>query len=110
MEATKRFEVQAMLIKMKKASDIKSSDITPQSAYLDRRRFLSSAVIASTGLATTSLLLPAIAEAATPKVAFKDLVKSKRGLTIQAYMGLIMQKNKGKVDGKEVMDILKKLL
>jgi sulfoxide reductase catalytic subunit YedY len=80
VEATKRFEVQAMLIKMKKASDIKSSDITPQSAYLDRRRFLSSAVIASTGLATTSLLLPAIAEAATPKVAFKDLVKSKHSI------------------------------
>ncbi|MDB4173072.1 protein-methionine-sulfoxide reductase catalytic subunit MsrP [bacterium] len=66
-----------MLIKMKKASDIKSSDITPESVYLDRRRFLSGAAIAGTGLAASSLLLPNRTEAATSKAAFKDLVKSK---------------------------------
>jgi len=38
------------------------------------------------------------------------IVKSKPGLTLGGYMGLIMQKFKGKVSGKEVSDILSKLL
>ena len=66
-----------MLIRIKNPTDIRSSDITPESMYLDRRRFLSGAAIAGTGLVASSLLLPGIAEAATSKAAFKDLVKSK---------------------------------
>lgn len=38
------------------------------------------------------------------------IVKEKPGLNINAYMGLVMAKFKGKVSGKEVMDILKKLV
>ncbi|MFH1710946.1 MAG: hypothetical protein ABH840_01415 [Nanoarchaeota archaeon] len=38
------------------------------------------------------------------------LVKEKLGLTSNAYMGLVMAKFKGKVSGKEVMMILKKLV
>jgi Glu-tRNA(Gln) amidotransferase subunit E-like FAD-binding protein len=38
------------------------------------------------------------------------LIKEKPGLTVGGYMGLIMQKYKGKVSGKEIMDILKKLV
>ncbi len=38
------------------------------------------------------------------------IVKEKPGLTINAYMGLIMKRFKGKVSGKEVMDMLKKLV
>jgi len=38
------------------------------------------------------------------------IVKEKPGLTINAYMGLIMKRFKGKVNGKEVAGILKKLL
>jgi Glu-tRNA(Gln) amidotransferase subunit E-like FAD-binding protein len=38
------------------------------------------------------------------------LVKSKPGLTLGGYMGLIMQKFKGKVSGKEVSEILSKIL
>lgn len=38
------------------------------------------------------------------------IIKEKPGLSIKAYMGLIMKKFKGKVSGKEVMDILKKLV
>jgi Glu-tRNA(Gln) amidotransferase subunit E-like FAD-binding protein len=38
------------------------------------------------------------------------LVKDKPGLSIGGYMGLIMQKFKGKVTGKEVNEILSKLL
>ena len=38
------------------------------------------------------------------------IIKDKPGLSINAYMGLIMAKFKGKVNGKEVMEILEKLL
>tara|TARA_Y100000310_G_C20702141_1_gene830897 strand:+ start:1658 stop:3073 length:1416 start_codon:yes stop_codon:yes gene_type:complete len=38
----------------------------------------------------------------------KDLIKSKPNLNIGAYMGLLMAKYRGKVDGKELMGILKK--
>ncbi len=37
------------------------------------------------------------------------IIKEKPNLGANAYMGLIMQKFKGKISGKEVMDILKKL-
>ena len=38
------------------------------------------------------------------------IVKEKPGLSIGAYMGLIMQKFKGKVSGKDATDILGKLI
>lgn len=38
------------------------------------------------------------------------IIKAKPGLSEKAYMGLIMQKFKGKVNGKEVMQILKKYI
>ena len=38
------------------------------------------------------------------------LVKEKPGLSVNAYMWLIMKKFKGKVSGKEVVEILKKLV
>ncbi len=38
------------------------------------------------------------------------IIKEKPGLTVNAYMGLVMQRFKGKVNGKEVAEILKKLL
>jgi len=38
------------------------------------------------------------------------IVKEKPGLTIGGYMGLIMQKFKGKVSGKEATEILQKLV
>lgn len=38
----------------------------------------------------------------------KKIVKAKPGLSIGAYMGIIMQKYRGKVDGRKVMHILKK--
>jgi len=40
----------------------------------------------------------------------KNIIKQKPGLTINAYMGLIMAKYRGKVDGKKVMHILKKFV
>jgi len=36
------------------------------------------------------------------------LIKEKPGLNINAYMGLVMQKFKGKISGKDATDILKK--
>jgi len=38
------------------------------------------------------------------------LIKEKPGLSIGGYMGLIMQKFKGKISGKEVSEVLNKLL
>lgn len=38
------------------------------------------------------------------------LIKEKPGLSIGAYMGLIMERFKGKISGKEVSEILQKLL
>jgi len=38
------------------------------------------------------------------------IVKQKPGLTIGAYMGLVMKEFKGKIDGKKVMEILQKLI
>ncbi|MAG08558.1 hypothetical protein CMO89_03730, partial [Candidatus Woesearchaeota archaeon] len=40
----------------------------------------------------------------------KKVVKEKKGLSIGAYMGIIMAKYKGKVDGREVMKVLKKVV
>ncbi len=40
----------------------------------------------------------------------KELVKNKPGLSIGAYMGLLMQKFKGKADGKKLMQLLQKYL
>ena len=39
-----------------------------------------------------------------------QIVKEKPGLNANAYMGLVMAKFKGKVDGKTVMSILAKLI
>ncbi|MCX6742480.1 MAG: Glu-tRNA(Gln) amidotransferase subunit GatE [Candidatus Pacearchaeota archaeon] len=38
----------------------------------------------------------------------QDIIKSKSGLTLNAYMGLVMAKFRGKVDAGKVMEILKK--
>jgi len=40
----------------------------------------------------------------------KDIIKTKPGLSQGAYMGLIMQKFKGKVNGKTIAEILNKIL
>ena len=38
----------------------------------------------------------------------QDLIKQKPNLNIGAYMGLLMAKYRGKVDGKELMQVLRK--
>ncbi len=38
----------------------------------------------------------------------KKLINEKKGLNIGAYMGILMGKYRGKVDGKKIMEILKK--
>lgn len=50
-----------MLIKIAKASDVKSSEITPKSLFDDRRNFLKTAAIAGIGFAAGSIAPPAIA-------------------------------------------------
>jgi len=44
------------------------------------------------------------------KEEIKKIIEKNKNLTIGAYMGIIMKKYKGKVEGKEVMEILKKCL
>jgi len=39
-----------------------------------------------------------------------QIIKEKPGLSSNAYMGLIMQKHKGKIDAKSAMEIIQKLL
>jgi len=62
-----------MLIRIAKASDIKSSEITPKSLFDDRRRFLKTAAVAGAGLAIGSI--GGSVEAATVKL--PNLVKTK---------------------------------
>ena len=38
------------------------------------------------------------------------IIKEKPGLSANAYMGLVMQKFKGKISGKEAMEIIERLL
>jgi Glu-tRNA(Gln) amidotransferase subunit E-like FAD-binding protein len=38
----------------------------------------------------------------------KKIIKEKPGLNASAYMGLLMAKYRGKVDGKIIMEILRK--
>ena len=60
-----------MLIKFAKPLDVKPSEITPQSVYLDRRRFMKTAAVAGASAALTPLI-PSRAAAAK----FDDLAKS----------------------------------
>ena len=39
-----------------------------------------------------------------------NIIKEKPGLNANAYMGLVMQEFKGKISGKEAMEIIQKLL
>ena len=65
-----------MLIKFKKASDVKSSEITPKSVYLDRRRFLKTAVAAGAGAAFGSIAPPVFA-ASNPRVKLSGVKQSR---------------------------------
>tara|TARA_Y100000294_G_C8537975_1_gene329905 strand:+ start:110 stop:1543 length:1434 start_codon:yes stop_codon:yes gene_type:complete len=40
----------------------------------------------------------------------KELIEKKKGLSIGAYMGILMGKYRGKVDGKKIMEALKKFV
>jgi len=40
----------------------------------------------------------------------KELIENKKGLNIGAYMGILMGKYRGKVDGKKIMDLLRKFV
>ena len=41
-------------------------------------------------------------------IGIKKLVQEKSNLNIGAYMGLVMSKHRGKVEGKKIMEMLKK--
>ena len=56
-----------MLIKMSKASDVKSSEITSKSLFENRRWFLKTAAISGLGFAAGSIMPPALAEEARGK-------------------------------------------
>ena len=50
------------------------------------------------------------ADSADLEKGISEIIKEKPGLNPGAYMGLVMAKFKGQVDGKKAMEILKKLL
>jgi len=64
-----------MLITYRKPSDVKPSEITPKSVYMDRRRFLAGAAVAGAGVAVGGAIWPAPAHAKGVKL--PGVVKSK---------------------------------
>ncbi|MBI2523589.1 Glu-tRNA(Gln) amidotransferase subunit GatE [Candidatus Woesearchaeota archaeon] len=40
----------------------------------------------------------------------KELLEKKKGLNIGAYMGILMDKHRGKIEGKKIMELLRKYL
>ena len=44
------------------------------------------------------------------KAKVMKIIKEKPGLNPNAYMGLVMKKFKGKVDGKKAMEVINKIL
>ena len=40
----------------------------------------------------------------------QKMIEEKTGLNASAYMGLIMAKHRGKIDGKKVMELLKRFV
>ena len=40
----------------------------------------------------------------------KELLEKRKGLNIGAYMGILMGKYRGKVDGEKIMELLKKFV
>ena len=67
-----------MLIKARKASDVNSSDITPHSVFLDRRKFLHTAAVAGAGVAFGTIAPPVFA--AQPAQMLSGIQKSKWSL------------------------------
>jgi sulfoxide reductase catalytic subunit YedY len=55
-----------MLIKVRKRSDVASSEITPLATYLDRRRFIATAAVAGAAVAFPDIIAARAAEAAPP--------------------------------------------
>jgi len=66
-----------MLIKSRKASDVRSSEITPKSVYLDRRRFLKTAAVAGAGVAFGTIAPPVFAAAGNPRQKLSGVQKTK---------------------------------
>ena len=66
-----------MLIKSKKASDVRSSEITSPSVYLDRRRFLQSAAMVGAGAAFGTIAGPALAATEKTRVKLAGVNKTK---------------------------------
>ena len=66
-----------MLIKSKKASDVRSSEITSPSVYLDRRRFVQSAAMVGAGAAFGTIAGPALAATEKTRVKLAGVNKTK---------------------------------
>ena len=66
-----------MLSKSKKASDVRSSEITSPSVYLDRRRFLQSAAMVGAGAAFGTIAGPALAATEKTRVKLAGVNKTK---------------------------------
>ena len=96
------------------SSKLKSSDFEEVLDYLNRGKIAKEAII--------DLLIKKIKnekinladfEAVSEKQLeeeIRKIIDEKKGLNASAYMGLVMARHRGKVDGKKVMEIVKKYL
>ena len=66
-----------MLIKSRKASDVRSSEITPKSVYLDRRRFLKTAAVVGAGAAFGTIAPPVFAATESGRMKLSGIKKTK---------------------------------
>lgn len=72
-----------MLIKIRKASDFKSSEITTKEAYLGRRKFMQTAAAAAGGLAVLPTIAPPAMAAPTPHGAKLANVQKSKFVTME---------------------------
>ncbi|MBI2661334.1 Glu-tRNA(Gln) amidotransferase subunit GatE [Candidatus Woesearchaeota archaeon] len=96
------------------ASKLANKDFEEILGHLDEGRITKEAVIdifadIIKGGKTDLKKYAAVAEEGI-EMEIKKIVDSKPGLNISAYMGLVMAKYRGKIEGKKVMEILKKIM
>ncbi|MDP7180415.1 MAG: Glu-tRNA(Gln) amidotransferase subunit GatE [Candidatus Woesearchaeota archaeon] len=95
-------------------SEIQDSDYDIILSYLDQKKIPKSAVIELLADVCKGNKLNIskykVVEAGNLESEIKKIVEQKPGLNPSAYMGIVMGKYRGKVDGKKVMEILKKIV
>ncbi|WP_417515726.1 protein-methionine-sulfoxide reductase catalytic subunit MsrP [Minwuia sp.] len=79
-----------MLIRKRRGWEIPESEVTPESVFLNRRRFLKAAGFGAAGLAASRMILPA--QAADPAIPTADLYPAARNGTYQVERAITPEK------------------